>query len=71
MPALSSDQVDDINTAIDAVQDYINTLQAALTAAANSGNVAAATTIESRYEAAQLLENELKGLLTVSEANSL
>jgi prefoldin subunit 5 len=71
MAVLTGTQVQDVNTAIDAVQNYINTLQAALTAAANTGNSAVATTIESRYEDAQLLESKLKGLLTSNEVSSL
>jgi hypothetical protein len=71
MPTLTSTQIDDINEAIDAVQRYIDNLQSALAAAANAGNTAAATTIESRYDDAQLLESKLKALLTINEANSL
>lgn len=71
MPVLNATQVAGINAAIDAVQNYINKLQSALTTAANQGNAAAATTIESRYEDAQLLESKLKGLLTINELDSL
>jgi hypothetical protein len=71
MPALSPAQVTDVNTAIDAVQTYIDTLQLALAAAANAGDTASAMTIESRYEDAQQLESQLKGLLTISVAAGL
>lgn len=71
MATLSATQIQQINTAIDAVQDYINKLQSALMAAANSGNSGAATTIESRYEDAQLLESRLKGLQTLNDIASV
>ena len=40
---------DDINSAIEAVQDYIETLKIALAAAANKGNRGLAARIESRF----------------------
>ena len=63
--------VADIDSAIDAVQDYINTLQTAQSAAANAGQMPAVTTIGSYYKFAQFLENELVSLKIISEADSL
>ncbi|HEY1722213.1 MAG TPA: hypothetical protein VGG27_13290 [Magnetospirillaceae bacterium] len=71
MAALNAAQIANINAAIDAVQNYVNTLQAALAAAANAGDSGAATTVEARYDDAQLLESQLKGMLTISDAASL
>ena len=71
MAVLTADQVTDIHAAIDAVQKYVDTLQDALGDASAAGNMGAATSIETRYDDAQLLESQLKGLLTLSAAESL
>jgi hypothetical protein len=71
MSAASPPQVGDINSAIDAVQAYIDTLQTALSAAANAGNMSAGTAIESRFLDANSLEEKLVGLLTVTDIASL
>jgi 1-aminocyclopropane-1-carboxylate deaminase/D-cysteine desulfhydrase-like pyridoxal-dependent ACC family enzyme len=60
-----------IDDAIDAVQDYIDDLQAVQSAAANAGNMVVVTTIGSYYKFAQYLENELASLKIISEADSL
>lgn len=62
---------DDINSAIDAAQKYIDTLKAALTAAANEGNSGLATRIESRLLDANALEENLTGMLTIETAAEL
>jgi len=71
MPALTATQITNINSTIDQVQSYIDQLQGALAAAANSGNTATATTIEGYYDQALELESSLKALLTISTAAGL
>ena len=62
---------DDINSAIEAVQGYIETLKLALVAAANKGNSGLATRIESRCLDANALEESLTGMLTIDTIDDL
>ncbi len=62
---------DDINSAIKAVQEYIETLKIALAAAANKGNRGLATRIESRFLDANALEASLTGMLTIDTIDDL
>jgi len=71
MATLTDEQIAAINTGINNTQAYIDHLQDALSAAAKAGDAASGTTIEAEYEQAQLIENNFKGLLTVSDAGSL
>ncbi len=62
---------DDINGAIDAVQNYMETLKTALAAAANKGNQGLATRIESRFLDASALEESLTDMLTMDTIDDL
>jgi Zn-dependent M16 (insulinase) family peptidase len=62
---------DDINSAIDAAQNYIETLKVALAAVANKGNSVLATRLGSRLLDANALEENLTGMLTIATIEDL
>jgi hypothetical protein len=71
MAAATSQQLSDITSAINAINSYIDQIQAAQEAAANQGNNTAVMTLNARFNDANALEQSLNSLYTITAADSL